>query len=315
MRRTGNAVLVPGACAAERNEVSSEAPGVCDAVVQTPNAPVRARKVPKGGGGWGQTRNFATGLAALGMVCMPAAPARATDFADVWPGLVDRIERAYVQGNAPEMTAVRTTLKELLDAELAADQRSLARYAVAYLNWRLFVLADGAPDDERDALLDEAVELLDGDLADNEGNAESHALLASVYGLQIGRSPLRGAFLGMRAARASARAMDLEPENPRVLLLDGIGKLNTPRMFGGGADKAEALLHRAVAAFGTEPPDRPWPRWGRIDAYAWLGQVAARRGDPDAARRYYRQALEIEPGFGWVRAVLLPALEQGQRQE
>ena len=52
-----------------------------------------------------------------------------------------------------------------------------------------------------------------------------------------------------------------------------------------------------------------------MDAYAWLGQVAVRCGDPDAARRHYLQALEIEPQFAWVRSVLLPALEQGRRQE
>ena len=33
------------------------------------------------------------------------------------------------------------------------------------------------------------------------------------------------------------------------------------------------------------------------------------------ARRHYRQALEIEPEFAWVRWVLLPALEQEQRQD
>ena len=253
-----------------------------------------------------------TGLAFVAVV-MLAAPARPADFAAEWPGLVARMERAYVVGNASEMTAVRTVLEEMLGSDLTIAQRSLARYTVAYVNWRLFVLPDGVPDDARDSLLEEAVELLQADLAADDRNAESHALLASVYGLQIGASPRRAAFLGMRASRSSARALELEPANPRALLLDGVGKLNTPRTFGGGEDRAEAQLRRAVAAFRTEPPGRPWPRWGRVDAYAWLGQVLARRGDLDAARRHYLQALEIEPAFGWVRGVLLPALENESR--
>ena len=261
----------------------------------------------------------------LALVALLAAPTTrggtagsqaAADFADVWPGLVDRIERAYVRGDASEMQADLARLKELLETELTEDQRSLARYTAAYLNWRLAVLPEGTPDDDgRDALLDNAVELLDDNLAANDGDAESHALLASLYGLQISRSPLRGMLLGIRAGRASARAMELAPGNPRVLLLDGVGKLNTPRMFGGGEDKAESLLRQAVTAFRTEPSDRPWPRWGRLDAYAWLGQVMARRGDMDAARQYYRQALEIDPAFAWVRDVLLPALDRGEHPE
>ena len=120
--------------------------------------------------------------------------------------------------------------------------------------------------------------------------------------------------LGRRASRTSARALELAPGNPRVLLQDGVGKLHTPGMFGGGADRAEAMLYRALAAFRTEPPDRPWPRWGRLDAYAWLGQTSVERGDLALARRYYEQALDLEPGFAWVRYALLPALEERERQ-
>ena len=252
------------------------------------------------------------GLAFVTCVAV-VAPVAAADFQEAWPGLLDRIERAYVQGDSADMTAVRTALKDLLATDLSGGERSIARYTIAYLDWRLFTLRQGLPDDERDALLEEAVELLTEDIADNEENAESHALLASVYGMQIGSSAWRGMILGMRASRSSARALDLEPANPRILLLDGVGKLHTPAMFGGGEEKAEALLQRAVAAFQTEPADRPWPRWGLIDAYAWLGQIMVRRADHRAARRYYMDALDIEPEFRWVRGVLLPALEESAR--
>ncbi len=243
---------------------------------------------------------------------VPAAPA-AADFDEAFAALVERLERAYPAGDAAELLAVRADLADLPDAGLTARQRSITRYTMAYVNWRLFTIPDAVPADDRAALLEDAVELLTSDLEADDGNAESHALLAGVYGMQID-SAWKGMTLGRRASRASARALELAPGNPRVLLQDGVGKLHTPRMFGGGADRAEAMLHRALAAFRTEPPDRPWPRWGRIDVYAWLGQISAERGDVAAARRYYGQALDLAPDFAWVRDALLPALEARARQ-
>ena len=253
-------------------------------------------------------------LFAVAAVCaavvLPSAPAgAAAGFDEAFPALVERLERAYVRGDAPELLAVRAGLTELLDTGLTGGQRSVTRYTVAYVNWRLFTIPDGVPAGDRPALLDDAVATLTRDLEADDGNAESHALLASVYGMQID-SVWKGMTLGRRASRASARALDLAPGNPRVLLQDGVGKLHTPGMFGGGADRAEAMLLRALTAFRAEPSDRPWPRWGLIDTYAWLGQISVERENLDAARRYYEQALDLEPEFAWVRDVLLPGLEE-----
>ena len=257
-------------------------------------------------------------IVAAAVVCTslvpPAAPAGAQGgFDETFPALIERLERSYVLGAGPELLAVRVDLGGLLDAGLTEGQRSITRYTVAYVNWRLFTVPDGVPADDRAALLDDAVELLTRNLESDDGNAESHALLASVYGMQID-SAWKGMTLGRRASRASARALELAPGNPRVLLQDGVGKLHTPAMFGGGADRAEAMMLRAVAAFRTEPRDRPWPRWGLVDAYAWLGQINVERDDLAAARRYYEQALDLEPGFAWVRYALLPALEELERR-
>ncbi|MCY4508365.1 MAG: hypothetical protein OXG35_15625 [Acidobacteria bacterium] len=258
-------------------------------------------------------------IAALVTLCaalvVPAAPAgQAPGFDETFAALIDRLERAYVGGDGPELLAVRADLTDLLDTGLTAGERSVTLYTVAYVSWRLFTVPDAVPADDRAALLDDAVDLLTRDLEADDGNAESHALLASVYGMQID-SAWKGMTLGRRASRASARALELAPGNPRVLLQDGVGKLHTPGMFGGGADRAEAMLLRALAAFRTEPPDRPWPRWGLIDTHAWLGQISVERDDLAAARRHYEQALDLEPGFAWVRYALLPALEERARQE
>ena len=258
------------------------------------------------------------GIAVAAVVCtalvLPAPPAAAaSEFDETFPASIERLERAYVLGDGPELLAVRADLTDLLDTDLTDAQRSIARYTVAYVSWRLFTIPDSVPADDRAALLDDAVDLLTRDLEAGDGNAESDALLASVYGMQID-SAWKGMTLGRRASRASARALELAPGNPRVLLQDGVGKLHTPRMFGGGADRAEAMLMRALAAFRTEPPDRPWPRWGRLDTYAWLGQISVEREELAAARRFYEQALDLEPDFAWVRYALLPALEELERQ-
>ena len=261
-----------------------------------------------------RTKRIVAAAAVCTSLVAPAAPAGAQGaFDETFPALIERLERAYVRGDGPGLLAVRADLGGLLDAGLTEGQRSVTRYTAAYVSWRLFTVPDGVPADDRAALLDDAVELLTGDLEIDDGNAESHALLASVYGMQID-SAWKGMTLGRRASRASARALELAPGNPRVLLQDGVGKLHTPGMFGGGADRAEAMLLRALAAFRTEPPDRPWPRWGRLDTYAWLGQIGVEREDLTAARRYYEQALDLEPEFAWVRYALLPALEELERQ-
>jgi Flp pilus assembly protein TadD len=116
--------------------------------------------------------------------------------------------------------------------------------------------------------------------------------------------------LGPRASSSIDRAVALEPENPRIVLQQGVSAFHTPGMFGGGADKAERLLRRCVELFAREPRDKAWPNWGRADAHAWLGQVRAKRGDRGAARAEYERALAIAPEFGWVRYVLLPALDK-----
>ena len=141
---------------------------------------------------------------------------------------------------------------------------------------------------------------------------ETHALRSSVLGQMIGSNPLRGMTLGPTSSNAMDRALEVGPNNPRVWLLRGIGAIFTPSMFGGGLDKAERYLTKALALFPNDRPAPPMPAWGHAEAYIWMGQVHKRRDRIDDARQAYNRALELQPDNGWVKHVLLPGLDRAK---
>ena len=225
-----------------------------------------------------------------------------------WSELTERLERAALAGSGQELRAVRIDLlRQLMQPAERAPAQSLLEYAIAYAGYRLASLSD-VPEREQTDLLDDAVERLEALVDDDLEDTEAHALLGSLYGLQIGWDPSRGVVLGVRASRALNRAEAAAPDNPRVPLLQGISAFNTPARFGGGLDRAERLLRRSLHLFSREPVDKPWPNWGRFDAHVWLGQTLARQNDPSGARAEYDAALSLAPDSGWVKFVLLPAL-------
>ena len=230
-----------------------------------------------------------------------------------WSELTERLERAALTGSGQELRAVRIDLlrRQMRPAEEAPTQ-SLLEYAIAYVGYRLANLGD-VPRQEQADLLDDAVERLEALDDDDPEYAEARALLGALYGLQIGRDASRGVVLGVRATGALDRAAAAAPDNPRVRLLQGISAFHRPARFGGGLDSAERLLRRSLDLFSREPLDKPWPNWGRFDAHVWLGQTLARRNDPAGARAEYDAALSLAPDSGWVKLVLLPALNGAGR--
>ena len=147
-------------------------------------------------------------------------------------------------------------------------------------------------------------------IVDSVRSAVGRALKGSLVGVQIQFGGGDVTSLGPQAIASLARARRLAPGNPRVLLLDGLNTLYRPKAFGGGADRALAILEQARDAFAKESvADSTAPDWGRDDAHAWLGQAYAELGRTDDARAAYARALEINPDHGYVRHVLLPRLD------
>jgi hypothetical protein len=102
---------------------------------------------------------------------------------------------------------------------------------------------------------------------------ESAALLSSTYGLLIGLDQSRGMELGQQIAELQGRALSVGAKNPRVHLIIGQALANTPPEWGGGIDKARALITRAVELFTTDKPAPLAPTWGREEADVALARL------------------------------------------
>ena len=166
---------------------------------------------------------------------------------------------------------------------------------------------------EAKALLEEADDAFESSIK-TLAWPESYALRASVTGQMIGLgNPMSGMILGPRSESQMDKAIDLGPKNPRVWMLKGVGTMFKPGMFGGGADKAEKELLKAIELFANDRPVAPAPKWGHAEAYAWLGQAYAQQDKVTEARAAYQKVLELDPGNGWVVQVLLPALDKKSR--
>lgn len=262
-------------------------------------------------------RHFHGTLAAVRVACAillacagsaaAQAPVQATARGpSVWADSARReIAAAYPAGDIERIARARALVERALTRW--PDDAWLLHYLGFALYREATLRQNAAGEADIDGLLERAQDALERS-AEARPVPETQALLATVLGQRIGSNPIRGITLGPRSNQWMDRAVESGPENPRVWLLRGIGAIFKPRMFGGGLDKAEADLRRAIELFEADAPAPPAPAWGRGEAWLWLGQVLQRGERIDDARAAYRKALEYEPENVWVRETLLPSV-------
>jgi tetratricopeptide (TPR) repeat protein len=232
------------------------------------------------------------------------APTGAAKWADSAARLIDR---ASITGDVAGLQSART----LLDRALVAFPND--PLLLHYQGYELYREANTLQGMRRGAeaapLIQKARTALEKSIA-GKSIPESHALLSSVLGEMIGTDPSLGMTLGPQSGQEMQAAIAAGPFNPRVWMLRGISSLYTPAEYGGSVSNAESELNKAVALFASERPVSPEPSWGNAEAYAWLGQVLQKENKTADAVAAYNKALALEPGYMWVKMVLLPSTKK-----
>ncbi|MDW7681083.1 MAG: tetratricopeptide repeat protein [bacterium] len=188
----------------------------------------------------------------------------------------------------------------------------LIRYYIGLVDYRLvsFYFSKQQQDKSK-PFIDDGIDQLQQCIQINPGFAEAHSLLSSLYGNKIALSPFSAMTVGPKSGKAIGKAMELEPNNPRNYLIAGLSAYFTPKMFGGGKEKARRHFETAIAYFDSFKINDPvLPDWGNDEAYAWLGVAHVNDNEFEAAKTNFDKALEINPEYNWVKHVLLPDLQK-----
>jgi len=104
-------------------------------------------------------------------------------------------------------------------------------------------------------------------------NSEIYALKGYIQFMKMSVDPQARLSFMAASATSLGKAKTLDPENPRIYLINGQNTFYTPEAFGGGKIKAKPILENAVAKFAIFRPDSEIaPTWGSERAKALLAQ-------------------------------------------
>jgi tetratricopeptide (TPR) repeat protein len=186
-------------------------------------------------------------------------------------------------------------------------------YALAHFG---LLNATMAEEDETqfDKYLDETKVTLESLIEEGSKMAEGKALLSSVYGLQMGYSPMKGMFLGSKSSSLIEEALKAKPNTPMINKIYAGSKLFTPEMFGGDVNLSIKHFEKAIAKYELDSA-LIQNNWLYLDTHAFLGIAYKKVNRLDDAILLYNKILKVEPEYSWVSNVLLPRAENSKNTD
>ncbi len=143
-----------------------------------------------------------------------------------------------------------------------------------------------------------------------EFSAEGKTLSAAVYMMKIASSPMSAMTLSSEIYFLLDKAEKIKPDFPRISLIRGMMRYNTPGGFGGSYEDALKDFNKSVSLYEKQCGDTASRDLGYLEALTWTGRSQEKLENFEAALFSYRKVLSVEPDFGWVKYSLLPQLEE-----
>lgn len=138
---------------------------------------------------------------------------------------------------------------------------------------------------------------------------EFHAYTAAAYGFKIGLSTWRAPFFGPKSMDHAEKAMAKNSLSFQANMEMGNIWNHMPVLFGGSDEKAMNYYTKALEIMEKKPEETLRNKWMYLNLLTLVGQMQQEMGNAAQAKKYFEQALQIEPGFVWVKEELLPSLK------
>lgn len=135
-----------------------------------------------------------------------------------------------------------------------------------YAAYSYIMISYQEPDNaKKDTYLDQAQKYLDQAMAIDPKESELYMLQSFLYPMRINIDPMsRGMLYIGKMNEALDKAIEMNPDNPRVYYLRATMTLHMPESYGGGAAKALSIYKTASEKFRNfKPKTELSPNWGK----------------------------------------------------
>jgi hypothetical protein len=180
---------------------------------------------------------------------------------------ISMLDSVYQRGNAGELA---NNFERIGDAE---KTQWLPYYYASYCNvMKAFTEQDKT---KTDAIADKAEQLITkAEEISGKENSETDVIKSMIASSRMMVDPqTRWQQYGPASSENIEKAKQLDPTNPRPVLLEGQAKFYTPEAFGGGKAVAKPLFEKAIPMFDAFKPESDLhPTWGKSTTEYFLSQ-------------------------------------------